>query len=131
MAQIDWLDLLGWSDEQILDLRFTGYNYLRQGLYERALVFFEAIVSIKPFNLYDLKTLGALYLQINNFRAAVAMCDRALAIEPGHEATKLNKAKALFQLGERAQALVLVTEMKGSRNLRLKNLAEALVLAYQ
>ncbi|MBS0621985.1 MAG: tetratricopeptide repeat protein [Verrucomicrobia bacterium] len=131
MAQIDWLDLLGWNEEQILDLRFTGYNYLRQGLYARALVFFEAIVSLKPSNLYDLQTLGALYLQLGNFRGAIDMCDRALAIDPKSDVTKLNKAKALFQLGERAEGLALSTEVSSTRNPKVKNLAEALLLAYK
>ena len=127
---VDWRDVLDWTEEQVDDLRLTGYGYLRQGLYERAIVFFEALVSIDPANLYDQQTLGALYLQIGDARRAIDTLDRALALDPADLPTQLNKAKAHLTLGERETGLALSRTLTRAADRRIRNLAEALLLAY-
>jgi regulator of sirC expression with transglutaminase-like and TPR domain len=65
MGRINWLEKLGWKEEHIEDLRYTGYSYIRQGKYDIALPFFEALTILDPESVYDAQTLGAIYLEIN------------------------------------------------------------------
>ena len=53
MGKINWKDHLGWSEEQLEDLRYTGFSYIRQGKYEIALAFFEALVILDPSSVYN------------------------------------------------------------------------------
>ena len=99
MSQADWLSILGWKAEELEDLRFVGYSYIKQGKYDIATTFFEALVILSPNSVYDLKTLGAIYLQKgNNLMALNYMRKQSssiLQIFP----TLLNRSKALFALG--------------------------------
>ncbi|HEY4831852.1 MAG TPA: tetratricopeptide repeat protein, partial [Waddliaceae bacterium] len=107
MGRINWRESLGWSEEQLEDLRFTGYSYIRQGKYDIALPFFEALVVINQDNAYDVQTLGALYLQLGQAEKAAKSLDKALKIEGDHGPTLLNLTKALFMLGRTNEALKL------------------------
>lgn len=130
MSQINWLDLLGWGPDQMEDIRFAGYSYLKQGLYQDALKFFEALVILSKDHVYDLQTLGALYLETGNHLSALNYLERALKIEGGHEPTLLNRAKALFLLGYKKQALAQSASLERSSNPVVANQARALTLAY-
>src|SRR5436190_1176214 len=105
MSRTNWLDVLGWGNEEIEDLRFVGYSYIKQGRYDIATTFFEALVVLSSKNPYDLQTLGALYLQKGNNLMALNYIEQALKIEPDHPPTLLNRTKALFALGYKRQAL--------------------------
>ena len=103
MSKINWLEKLGWTEEQLEDLRATGYAYIRQGKYDIALSFFEALVIFDPESSYDAQTLGALYLQLGNPSKALKFIDKALKLEGDHSPTLLNLSKALFMLGKREE----------------------------
>ena len=62
MAKKDWLKTLKWSNEQLQDLRYSGFAYIRQGKYDIALPLFEALVLLDSDNAYDAQTLGAFHL---------------------------------------------------------------------
>lgn len=124
-----WLDLLGWSTPELSDLRYAGYAYLKQGKYDIALKFFEALVFLDN-EAYDFQTLGALHLQMGNNLSALNYLEKALEITPDHLATKLNKAKALFQLGYKRQALESAKQLAKTDDPFVVNQAEALLLAY-
>lgn len=130
MAKINWMQELGWTDEQLEDLRFTGYAYIRQGKYDIALPFFEALVVLDPESAYDAQTLGAIYLQINNPIKALKSFDRALKLETDHAPTLLNVTKALFMLGRKDEGLKLANILKNERDASISNVAKALILAY-
>lgn len=130
MSQTNWLDLLGWTPSEMEDIRFTGYSYLKQGQYQAALKFFEALVILSGDNAYDLQTLGALYLETGNHLSALNYLERALKIETSHEPTRLNRAKALFLLGYKRQGLSQAAELERSSNAYIANQARALTLAY-
>ena len=61
MGTIKWMERLGWTEEHIEDLRYTGYSYVRQGKYDIALAFFEALAVLEPESAYDAQMLGAIY----------------------------------------------------------------------
>jgi tetratricopeptide (TPR) repeat protein len=130
MSKINWREKLGWSFDNIEDLRMAGYMYLRQGKYEIALSFFEALAVLDPENAYDAQTLGALFLQIGNPSKAVHWLDKALKIEADHGPTLLNLCKALFMLGKKDQALKLAHILSREPSLVIANTAKALILAY-
>jgi len=130
MSRVNWLDLLGWGTSQLKDLRFAGYSYVKQGKYADALKFFEALVILSKENLYDLQTLGALYLEVGNHLSALNYLERALKIESAHEPTLLNRTKALFLLGYKKQALAQSGELERSSDAAVANQARALTLAY-
>jgi len=130
MSDVNWLEVLDWDKEELEDLRFVGYSYLKQGKYEIALSFFEALVVLNPGSAYDLQTLGALHLQLNNNLMALNYIERSLKIEPDHLPTKLNRAKALFGLGYKRQAQREAEMLSTADNKAIADQAEALLLAY-
>lgn len=130
MTGINWLKTLGWNEENLDDLRNAAYAYIRQGKYEIALPFFEALTVLDPESSYDAQTLGAIYLQLNNPGKALRSFDRALKLETDHAPTLLNVTKALFMLGKKDEALKLAQILKNEKDPLISNVAKALVLAY-
>ena len=129
-SHVDWLKLLGWSEEQIEDIRFAGYSFLKQGHYEHALKFFEVLTILSQSHLYDLQTVGALYLQTGNNLAALNYLERALKLDSSHEPTLLNHAKALLLLGYKKRGLSQVRTLTNHSDKYIADQAQALVLAY-
>lgn len=130
MGKINWLETLGWSDEQLDEMRYVGYAYIRQGKYDIALSFFEALSALDPESSYDAQTLGALYLQIGDPAKALKSLDKALKIEADHGPTLLNVCKALFMLKRTEEGLKLAHILKNEPDPSIANVAKALILAY-
>ena len=130
MSRINWLKELGWKEDHIEDLRLAGYSYIRQGKYDIALPFFEALTVLDPTSSYDLQQLGALHLQLDNPTEALKYLDRALKLEADHAPTLLNLTKALLLLERKDEALKLAHILKKEPDLTISNMAKALILAY-
>lgn len=131
MSELKWQEILGWGEGEINDLRYVAYTYIKQGVYDIALTFFDALAVLTSPIPYDLQTIGALHLQLGNGLKALDFLDRALKMEPGHLLTQLNRAKALFMLGYKRQALVQVLELEKCPDKEIAAQASALVLAYR
>lgn len=131
MSNMNWLEILGWGEPEITDLRYVAYSYIRQGIYDVALTFFDALAVLSPPTAYDLQTIGALYLQMGNGLKALDFLDRALKMDPHHLLTQLNRAKALFMLGYKRQGLLQVLELEKKPDKEIASQASALVLAYR
>ena len=127
MSAANWLEVLGWSEEDLEDLRFVGYSYLKQGKYDIASTFFEALVILAPTSPYDLQTLGALYLQRGDHQMALTTIDKALKMAPQHGPTLLNRAKVLFALGYKKQALTQAKALQSHSDPQIASLASALI----
>jgi tetratricopeptide (TPR) repeat protein len=130
MSRINWTEQLNWTNEHLEDLRYTGYAYLRQGKYEIAITFFEALTVLDPENAYDSQTLGALFLQMGEPKKALKWLDHALKIEGDHAPTLLNLCKALFMLNKKEEGLKLANILKNEPNVMISNVAKALILAH-
>lgn len=130
MAKINWRESLGWDDEQLEDLRYVAYAYIRQGKYDIALPIFEALCVMDPESAYDAQTLGALYLQIGQPNKALICFDRALKLDADHTPTLLNLAKTFFMLGRKQEGIKLANILKNEPNPTIANSAKALLLAY-
>jgi tetratricopeptide (TPR) repeat protein len=130
MGSINWREKLGWTEEHIEDLRYTGYSYIRQGKYGIALPFFEALALLEANSVYDAQTLGAIYLEVNEPAKALKCFDRALKMEGEHGPTLLNLAKAFFMLGKKEDGLRLIQILKDDADPKVSNPAKALILAY-
>ena len=130
MSDVDWIAVLGWSQEELEDLRLVGYSYIRQGKYDIAATFFEALVILAPHSLYDTQTLGALYLQKGNNLLALNYIEKALKLDPVHAPTLLNRTKALFALGYKNQALAQAHLLENHPETEIAHQAQALILAY-
>jgi tetratricopeptide (TPR) repeat protein len=131
VSQKDWLGILGWGQDELGDLRYVAYSYIKQGVYDVALTFFDALMVLTPPTAYDLQTLGALHLQLGNGLKALDFLDRSLKMEPGHPMTQLNRAKALFMLGYKRQGVVQAAELEKYPDKEISSQAAALVLAYR
>lgn len=127
---MNWIELLGWNQEQIEDIRFAGYSFIKQGQYQHALKFFEVLAILPDENVYDLQTLGGIYLEVGNNLSALNYLEKALALDPKHEPTLLNRAKALFLLGYKRQGLTQASHLERSANSQIADQARALTLAY-
>jgi tetratricopeptide (TPR) repeat protein len=130
MAKTNWREILGWGEEQINELRLSGFSFLREGKYDKALLFFQTLMIIDPKSAYDAQTLGALYLQIGKKEEALRTLNQALEIDPSHEPSQLNKAKALLSLDRREEALTLALYLQSSRDPHIAGDASALLDAY-
>lgn len=130
MVQVNWSEILGWNEEQLEELRFSGFSFLREGHYRKALLFFEALAVLNPKSHYDTQTLGAIYLQLGKNDKALKTINRALELDPKHEPTLLNKAKALFSLGNTAEATLLARGLEKSGDLTISDDAAALIAAF-
>ena len=130
MSTLNWNEVLGWNENNLEDLRFVGYSYLKQGKFDIAVSLYEALVLLNPTSAYDLQTLGALYLEIGNNLMALNTIERALKLEPTHDATLLNRTKALFALGFKRQAIAQARALELIPNREIANQAAALLLAY-
>ena len=128
---IDWLKALGWTQDQLEDLRNAGFAYIRQGKYDIALPFFEALVILDSESAYDAQTLGAIYLQLNQPQKALKYFDRALKLDADHTPTLLNVTKALFMVGKKEEGLRLAHILEREPDLAIANVAKALILAYE
>lgn len=130
MSKIDWRAKLQWNEENLEDLRLTGYAYLRQGKYDIALPFFEALTVLEPESGYDFQTLGALYLQLNQPLKALHTFEKALKLEADHGPTLLNLTKTLLILGKKEEAIRLAKLLTRESNPAIANMAKALLLAW-
>lgn len=130
MTKINWQEKLGWTEENLDDLRNTAFAYIRQGKYEIAEPIFEALVVLNQENPYDAQTLGAILLQQNNPAKALKFFDIALKLEADHGPTLLNVCKALFMLGKKEEGLRLAEILKNEPDFVIANTAKALIMAY-
>lgn len=130
MSKINWREKMDMSEDQVSDLRYAGYSYLRQGKYDIALRFFEALILLDPQSAYDYQTLGALYLETGNPGKALVCFDRALKLESDHAPTLLNLCKAFFMLGKVEDGLKLANILKTNSDQKASNISRALILAY-
>lgn len=130
MAKVNWREKMHVTEDQIGDLRYAGYSYLRQGKYDIALRFFEALIILDPESSYDAQTLGALYLEVGNPGKALLQFDRALKLEADHAPTLLNLCKAFFMLGRVEEGLKLAHILKGNSDAKASSISRALILAY-
>jgi len=130
MGSINWKELLGWNSEQLDELRLTGFIFLREGQYPKALLFFKALSLIDPSSAYDKQTLGALYVQMGLGEEALPALEEALALDPSHEPTLLNRVKALLLQQRKEEALALARALQKSEDISISGDATALVAAY-
>lgn len=128
--KIEWCDILSWGEEQLQDLRFIGYAYIKQGKYDVALSFFEALVAVNPSSIYDVQTLGAIYLQRQENTKALFYLNQALKLNARHLPTKINRCKALLCLGRKTEGLEIARELKESKDPDISSVASALLLSY-
>lgn len=129
MSQTNWSEILGWGQREVDDLRFVGYSYIKQGMYETALTFFNAIKILSEPTLYDLQTVGALYLQLSDGNKALEYLNQALQLDPSHIPSKLNRAKALLLLGYYQQGIDEAKKVQISEDKELRDQAAALILS--
>lgn len=131
MGNIAWMERLGWSQDHLDDLRFAGYAYIRQGKYDIALPFFEALQILDPNHPYDLQILGAAYLELGQHGTALKYIKKALQIDPNHCPTLLNMMKLLFCMGKKEEALQFARRLAQENDPQTGNLAKAFLLAYE
>lgn len=130
MSKTNWREILGWNDQQLDELRLSGFSFLREGKYDKALLFFQTLSIIDPKSSYDAQTLGAIYLQMGQKEKALKSLDQALSLEPEHEPTLLNKAKTLLLLDRKNEAFTIARLLQGSRDLAISGDAAAIIAAY-
>jgi tetratricopeptide (TPR) repeat protein len=130
MSEVNWCDILGWNANHLSELRATGYSFLKEGKYDQAKIYFEALVVLDPSSVYDIQTLGALHLLMGNLAEAIETLDKALVLNPDHAGSRLNRAKALLYIGKVPEGLEAARELIHCPQQDIANDAQALILAY-
>lgn len=129
MIHEEILNILGWKLDDLDNLRFIGFSYIKQGKYEIAKVLFEALEVLEPENPYNLHTLGGIYIETNEPYKALNALEKALTLDPNHEISQFNKIQALLSLGFKKQALETCDLLIRGKDPLLKSKAEAMLLA--
>ena len=127
---MDWLSIFGWQKQQLDDIRFVGFCYIKEGHYEIGVSFFKALIAINPKNIYDNQILGAIYLETGKYQDALKQLEIALRLDPIHLPTLLNRAKALFSLGRSDQGIKQAKALLVCKDKKIVHQAEALLIAY-
>jgi tetratricopeptide (TPR) repeat protein len=127
---VAWREVIGWSQDEIDELRAIGYSYLRQGQYKVAQTFFEALVVLDPANLFDLKTLGGLRDIAGDAPGAIDTFTQVLQHAPQDTFALLGLAKAELSAGKQTQAIERLRTLSTSSQKRIALDAQALILAY-
>jgi predicted Zn-dependent protease len=130
MLQAKWNQILGWSPDLIHALRCDGYSFFKEGKYEQARLYFEALATLQPGELYDLRTLGSIYLYLGEAQKALTALNHALYEQTNHYPTLLNRTKALLLLGRRAEGLQAAENLKRCPIKEIADDASALIIAY-
>lgn len=130
MLDNEWKAILGWDDDHLEELRISGYSFLRQGHYHKAILFFEALVILDPMSVYDFQTLGGLYLQVGENEKALFTLNQALRMQGDHLPSLLNKVKALFCLNKHDEAFAIATYLLSCSDKVIADDAEALLMSY-
>lgn len=130
MSDVNWCDILGWKADHLSELRIAGYTYLKEGKYDTAKIYFEALMILEPSNAYDARTLGAILLITGDLINAVAILDKALQLEPMHYGARLNRTKAILYLGNIQEGLEEARKLTTCPEPSIASDAEALILAY-
>ena len=127
---MDWLSIFGWKHQQLDDIRFVGYCYIKEGHYDVGISFFKALVAINPQSAYDNQILGAIYLETGKYNEALRQLELALKIDPIHLPTLLNRAKTLLSLGRHPLGIAQAKVLLPCKDKKIAKQAEALVQAY-
>jgi len=127
---MDWNRILGLSSVDRDKLRHTGYGYLKRGDYETALIYFEGLAKLEEGNLFDMRALGCIYLQMGEASRALDLFDHILQIDPSDRTTQLNRAKALCMKGEVEMGVQEARLLSASSDEMIASLAGALVMAH-
>ena len=130
MARRDWLKTLGWTIDHVEAVRHTAFSYVRQGKYDIAIPFFEALVAIDPNSVYDCQMLGALYVQTGKPEKAIHYLDKALQSDADHGPTLLNLSKAFFMAGRIADGIRLAKLLREDKDPYISGNASALLMCY-
>lgn len=137
MEKINWQTTLNLTEDQVSDLRLVAYHYIRQGKYEIARAFLEALAvfqSQRTLNLqdpYEYQALGGLYLQLGDHERALRYLERALRLDADHLPTQLNRAKALFILNRLEEAMRAADRLQECSNSSISDAADALRMAHR
>jgi tetratricopeptide (TPR) repeat protein len=129
MVKKNFKEILNLTNESMEDLRYVAYSYLRAGKYDLATLFFESLLILNNEQSYDLKTLGALYLQQGDNVKALDLLDKALKKEKDFFAM-LNRAKALLGLGYKKQALIQAQAIVNCEEKNISSQAAAIIEQY-
>lgn len=137
MERINWQTILNLNEDQVSDLRLVAYHYIRQGKYDIARAFLEALAifqsqrSLDEQDPYDFQALGGLYLQLGDHERALRYLDRALRLSSDHIPTQLNRAKVLFILRRFDEAMVAADELRTCPEPSVSDAAEALQISHR
>ncbi len=120
------MEFLGWQPKQLKDLQMVAFLYLKQGKYDVAKTFFEALTVLEPKQAYNWQALGSVKLELKEFQDCLVCLDKALQLDPHHYPTLLNKAQALFSLGHLPQAYEIVESLKSCSDAKVARQAALL-----
>ncbi|SCA59108.1 hypothetical protein AB751O23_DI_00030 [Chlamydiales bacterium SCGC AB-751-O23] len=127
---INWQEVLGWGKDQVDDIKFFAFSYLKQGKYEIALKLFLGLKVLVPEDSYVIKTLGSLYLVTNQPEIALEYLNRSTEIEPKNSRVKLNIVQALLDSGQREEAIKKAKSLVKVREKAIAGKAKALIMAW-
>jgi len=131
MSHVDWCAILGWGEQELTALSCAGWAFVRQGQFKSAARIYKALAALDQKNPYPFEVLGALALQEGDYQSAIEHLNHALHLDPAHQPSKINKAKALLLLGYRNEGLKLARSLMRSEVQLISDRATALVMAYE
>jgi len=86
------------SRTQLINLYTKGLEFLKQGLYNKALRCFNEIIKAIPERSHSYITRGFTYYKLNNLLCALSDYDQALKLDPKSKDALLNRANLYFKI---------------------------------
>ena len=98
-----------YTKETYDNIRFMASEYIKQGVYHTAIDLLVGLTELDE-EIYDLQSLGALYLEIGDYDNALEYLDKALAKDPNHWSSVLNKINVLVYSDKKEEAITTSKE---------------------
>ena len=95
---------LGWSKRHFDETRSCAYLYFKQGSFDIARKFFQALVLLDPNSIYDQLMLGSSLLELDETKQALQCFNHVLDLKPDHTQALFLRFKALLALQDNIQA---------------------------
>ncbi len=116
--------------QTLLENRKAAYAYVRRGKFRISIPYLEAIVAQDPTNLQDLQTFGAVYVHVYRPEDAVACLKKCLEMDPRDAYSKLNLARAYFDLNQIGEGIDEAMPLQGHTDMYISQNATELVQRY-
>jgi len=99
-GEITWAQVEGFTSKQARDFAQAGYDLARRGQFKKAVVIFEGLIAMNPYDHSSRASLGAVYQRLGRTGDAVREYDQAIATNGRNVVALANRGEIRLQQGD-------------------------------